>query len=264
VCLVVNFQESFYDESADYRRGSPHLEHLHVYDKLVAIVVSEIDHLADSGLPPKVLEIGAGHGGYTEPVLAYGCDVTAVEMSRPSLDHLNKRFGHNPGFAGVYDPDAGLRGVGAGYSLILCVSVLHHIPDYMATISKLVEKLALGGTLITLQDPLWYPRADRRARYLNSAGYALWRLQQGNIVHSLGNRIRRMSRTYDDQNPADMVEYHVVRQGVNEEEIIADLRGQFGDVRLIKYWTNQSALFQAIGERTQFDNTFGVIARGAV
>ncbi len=30
-------------------------------------------------------ETGAGHGGYTEPVLAAGCAVTAVELSEAAL-----------------------------------------------------------------------------------------------------------------------------------------------------------------------------------
>ncbi len=76
-----------------------------------------------------MLEIGAGHGGFTEPVLAAGCEVTAVEASRPSLRTLEHRYGHNPSFRAVLDPDGSLEGVSGTYSLILIVAVLHHIPD---------------------------------------------------------------------------------------------------------------------------------------
>lgn len=258
---VTNFQESFYDESIDYRLGSPHLAHLHVYDRLVGIALGEVDRLAECGLPLKVLELGAGHGGYTEPVLAAGCDVTAVEMSRPSLDHLERRFAHNRGFTGAYSPDADIARLESDYSLILGVSVLHHIPDYMAAISDLVDHLAIGGTMLFLQDPLWYPRADKRALALNTVGYAAWRIKQGNARQALQTRLRRMRRTYDDSNPSDMVEYHVVRQGVDEKEIVAALRDRFEQVELVSYWTNQSAVFQRIGERAKLVNTFGVIAR---
>jgi SAM-dependent methyltransferase len=258
---VTNFQESFYDGSVDYRLGSPHLAHLHVYDRLVGIALDEINRLAQAGLALKVLELGAGHGGYTEPVLAAGCDVTAVEMSRPSLDHLERRFAHNPGFTGVYNPGADIAGLESDYALILCVSVLHHIPDYMAAIRELVDHLVPGGTLLALQDPLWYPRADKRALALNSLGYAAWRVRQGNATQALRTGLRRLSRTYGASNPSDMVEYHVVRQGVDENRIVAELRSVFEQVELLPYWTNQSPWFQRIGERAKLVNTFGVIAR---
>jgi 2-polyprenyl-3-methyl-5-hydroxy-6-metoxy-1,4-benzoquinol methylase len=258
---VINFQESYYDESVDYRHGSPHLAHLHVYDRLVGIALDEVNRLAETGRPLKVLELGAGHGGYTEPMLAAGCHVTAVEMSRPSLDYLEKRFAHNRGFAGAYCPDADIAGLESDYSLVLCVAVLHHIPDYMAAIRDLVDHLAIGGTMLFLQDPLWYPRADKRALALNTVGYAAWRITQGNLSQALRTGVRRLSRSYDDSNPSDMVEYHVVRQGVDENEIVTELRGQFEHVELLPYWTNQSAIFQRIGELARLVNTFGVIAR---
>jgi 2-polyprenyl-3-methyl-5-hydroxy-6-metoxy-1,4-benzoquinol methylase len=43
-----------------------------------------------------VLEVGAGHGGFAKPALAMGCEVTAVDMSGPSIEELKRRFGTNP------------------------------------------------------------------------------------------------------------------------------------------------------------------------
>ena len=99
-----NFQEVFYADGVDYRRGSPHLSYWPLHDRLVATIRSQLTHLADAGLPLRVLELGAGHGAFTEPALAFGCEVTAIEMSRPSIDELNRRIGQNPAFTVSYDP----------------------------------------------------------------------------------------------------------------------------------------------------------------
>jgi SAM-dependent methyltransferase len=259
---IGNIQEHFYNESVDYRHGSPHLSFLHLYDKLIAIVLRQLDYLVEVDLPLDVLELGAGHGGYTEPVLAAGCRVTAVEMSAPSQQYLEKRFGYNEAFSTIYDAAGLLEEVSRTYSLILCVSVLHHIPDYMETLRKLMDRLSPGGVIVTLQDPLWYPTTNKWALWLNTIGYAFWRSRQGSVRRGISTRLRRIRRTYDESNPADMVEYHVVRQGVNQKEILKTLGEQFAEVELISYWTNQSAVVQRLGEKLGLINTFGIVLKG--
>ena len=80
-----------------------------LYERLVGIIRDSIDDLSTAGLRLDVLEIAAGHGGFTEPVLAAGCHVTAVEVSRPSLRTLEDRYGHNPGFRAGSTPMAPWR-----------------------------------------------------------------------------------------------------------------------------------------------------------
>ena len=135
----MNLQEMHYLPSVDYRRGSPHLSHLALHDRLVEVLRGVVQRLADQGLPLRVLEIGAGHGGFTEPALAMGCEVTAVDMSGPSVDELRRRFGTNPKLRAVHDPDGTLRDVGNDYSLLMFVSVLHHIPDYISYLQRCMQ-----------------------------------------------------------------------------------------------------------------------------
>ena len=259
---IQELQETLYGEEVDYRAGSPHLAHWQLYDRLVGIVRCQVDRLADRGLPLDVLEIGAGHGGYTEPALAAGCAVTAVEMSRPSLAEMSRRFGHNSRFTPVFDPDGSLGGAAGLYSMILCVSVLHHIPDYLGFLDRALDKLAPGGCLLTLQDPLWYARAGRRSRLLDRAGYYSWRLGQGDLWRGLATTGRRVRGRYDDTNPSDMVEYHAIRAGVNEDAILDLITRRFDAVSLVPYWSNQSAVVQRLGSRLGVDNTFGITAVG--
>jgi SAM-dependent methyltransferase len=252
-------QASYYDETVDYRRGSPHLSHWSLYDRLLAITRQCLRDLRDAGMPPKVLEIGAGHGGFTEPVLAAGCDLTAVEASQWSLSELIKRYGDNPDFHGVLDPDGSVD-VGGDFSLILMASVLHHIPDYLAFLDSVTRRLAPGGALLTLQDPLWYARAGKLSHLLDRAGFYAWRLGQGDIVRGACSFARRVRGKLDESNPSDMVEYHVLREGVDEVAIAELLKPRFRTTEILRYWSNQSRITQRFGTRIGAANTFGISA----
>lgn len=257
-------QEVGFGESHNYRQGSPHLRHWHLYDRLVELLRDAIDDVAVAGLPLTVLEVGAGHGGYTEPALAHGCSVTATEMSRPSIDRLDKKFHLNRNFSSYFDSDGSLSILGdRKYSLILCSSVLHHIPDYVGFIDKACrDHLNPGGTFLSVQDPLWYPDLDRVTYYLTKTSYFVWRLAQGKYLNGVQTRIRRLRREYDESNPADMVEYHVVRSGVNHRDIATLMIPQFESVELTRYWSCIDPAWQRIGELCKRTNTFTLRAKG--
>jgi SAM-dependent methyltransferase len=257
--VMQEHQEAVYTAVVDYRAGSPHLAHHALYDRLVDILRQTLRDLTAAGLPMSVLEVGAGHGGFTEPALAAGCQVTAVEMSRPSLGRLCEKFGSNPNFTGVFDRDGGLADAGDGYSLVLFVSVLHHIPDYLKALAVASKRLAPGGALLSLQDPIWYPRQTRLARGIDRTGYYLWRLPRGNRRRGAAAFVRRARGRLDESQRSDMVEYHVVRSGVDECAVRDLLLQDFGDVRIISYWSNQSGPVQRIGTRLGLQNTFGLI-----
>ena len=248
----------------DYRLGSPHLTHWSLYERLVGIVRNCIGDLNAAGVGQDVLEIGAGHGGYTEPVLAAGCRVTAVEASRPSLRTLERRYGGNPRFQAVFDSDGSLDDVSGTFSLVLIVSVLHHIPDYVSFLERVTRLLAPNGSLLTLQDPLWYSRLARSTRTVDRSGYYMWRLGQGNSRQAIRTLTRRVRGVHDPTNPADMVEYHVVRDGVDELAVSEALKERFHSVDLLPYWSNQLGVFQKLGDRMHLANTFGVLATGYV
>lgn len=259
--LMANLQEAHYHRGIDYRKGSPHLSHLPLYDRLVEVLRRTIQKLADQGLPLRVLEVGAGHGGFTEPALAMGCEVTAVDMSGPSLDELQRRFGTNPKLKVCYDPEGTLCDVDDDYALLTFVSVLHHIPDYMSYLKNASQRIASGGAFLTLQDPLWYSR-HRAAHSAEQAAYFGWRLTQGNYISGLRTRLRRMQGILDEKNPNDMVEYHVIRDGVDDQAVLSFTRAAFAEITFIPYWSSQLGVAQYLGERFGLHNYFGVAAHG--
>jgi hypothetical protein len=61
-----------------------------------------------------------------------------------------------------------------------------------------------------------------------------------------------------------MVEYHVVRNGVDEEALQRLLAPVFQEVKLHRYWSTQSALLQSVGERFGWQAAFGILASNRV
>jgi SAM-dependent methyltransferase len=258
------FQELAHPAGHNYRTGSPHLTHLHLYERLVATLRQAMGDTVARGLPATMLEIGAGHGGFTEPALAYGWRVTATEMSRPSIDHMRERYDANPSFRAVFDEDGSLTALGGErFALILCASVLHHIPDYLQAIRSAVERHLLpGGAFVGLQDPLWYPSLSRTTHTASDIAYLSWRLTQGNYLRGIKSRLRWLRGAYDDANPSDLVEYHVVRSGVDHRRIQVELARRFDSAAILPYWSTQSRAWQRAGEALHLKNTFAALALG--
>lgn len=257
-------QESGYGKGHDYSSVSPHLKHRLLRNYLVNLLFDEIRRTKAAGLPPRVLEIGAGHGGYTEPTLAFGCAVTATEMSRASLEHLRSRYGSNPTFQAVFDEDGSLGVLDRErFSMVLCASVLHHIPDYLEFLEgPVMDHLTPGGSIVTFQDPLWYPRMRHLDLGLSRLSYLSWRVTRGNYLEGTRTRLRRLRGIRDERNPRDMVEYHVVRSGVDEQRLVEMLAARFESVRLVPYWSTQAAFWQRLGQMSARTNTFSIVATG--
>ena len=257
-------QELGFGADHDYRAGSPHLRHWRLYDRLSDVLRAAVSDLIERGLPPNVLEVGAGHGGFTEVALATGASVTATEMSRPSLGRLDERYRTNPRLRTAFDSDGSLDVLeDKRFSLVVCSSVLHHIPDYLSFLAgPMLHHLAPGGTFLSFQDPLWYPSVGQITRRLDRWAFLAWRVGQGNLRQGMATFIRRQRGVYDEDRPNDMVEYHVLRQGCDHEAIRRLLEPSFQDVSVEVYWSTASPLLQRIGDRMSRPNTFLVQARG--
>lgn len=238
-------------------RGSPHLKH----DALRQSIIEELEALCVPG--ERWLDIGAGHGAFVAVPLERGMSAVATEMSEPALHEFQRRLGA----AGLEvraasDEDTGVL-PGERFRVISMISVIHHIPDYGSAIESLVgDHLEPGGAFVCFQDPLYYPRLGRLRHGLHRALYYTWRLAQGDVGGGIGRVLRRRRRVFDETTAHDMVEYHVVRDGVDEEAILALLRPHFADVRLVPYWSSQGGGAHRLGHLLRLRNTFGIVATG--
>jgi SAM-dependent methyltransferase len=256
-------QSNHYGPEYDYLNESPHLKHRHLYEGLTSRIASAIESSDPAGSRPEVLEIGAGDGSVTADLLSRGYSVTATEMSSASIESMEGRFGSDENFRAVLDPgDLSALG-GARFDAVLFASVLHHIPDYLTAIGNAADAhLREGGALVSIQDPLWYPRMEARTKRISDLAYMSWRLTRGELLRGVKTRMRRRISGLSEEAPGDAVEYHVVRDGVDEEAIASLLGGRFAEVETVSYWSSQGSLQQRIGERLSLENTFALFATG--
>jgi len=255
-------QQAEHDSGHDYAKGSPHLLHHTIRDRIVRRIHGLVGEVIDQQGGCRVLEIGAGHGAFTDHLLAAGAEVEVTEMSEPSAEFLAHRYRHNPRVRVVHDVTGEAAHHGEPVNGVVCISVLHHIPDYLGDVSRLTDRVTPGGFFVSFQDPLWYPRRAALSLGADRAAYFWWRLGQGELRRGLATRTRRLRGVHDPSNPADMVEYHVVRKGVDEEALRKLLLRSFTSAETERYWSTQSPTLQLIGERYGPRTSFGIVARG--
>jgi SAM-dependent methyltransferase len=252
-----NFQEAGHGVGHDYVAGSPHLKHAALRNKIESSLSNIYSGLGATG-SAQVLEIGAGHGPFTRTLLSMGANVTVTEMSKPSVDHLSNVFAGESAVKVIHD--AGGRWTfetDRKFDAVICVSVLHHIPDYLAAIRRYAEITKPGGAFVSWQDPLWYSRLRFVDRSAAQVAYYLWRLTQGDLLRGAKTVSRRLRGALDESEESDMVEYHVVRKGVDEEAVEELLISLFESVTIERYWSTQSTWGQQWGERRGFVSSFG-------
>jgi SAM-dependent methyltransferase len=257
---IGHLQERAHGHGHDYAKGSPHIRHHRIRERVVAGLHGMVGRVVERNGRCRVLEVGAGHGTFTDHLAAAGAEVRVTEMSAPSADVLRHRFRNNARVTVVHDPDGEEVFGTEPLDAVVCISVLHHIPDYLGAVERLVRRVEPGGAFFSVQDPLWYPRRSALSMNLDRGAYLLWRLGQGELRRGLATRARRLRGRYDETNEADMSEYHVVRQGVDEDALRKLLAPAFHQVELRRYWSTQSGVLQVLGERLAPATTFGFLA----
>jgi SAM-dependent methyltransferase len=237
--------------------GSPHLNHASVwaiYERMVRKALSAVRP------KPRVLDLGAGDGTASRLWVEAGASLTAVDSSPEQLRLLKER--HPSAITVEGDAIEFLHQQAGRFDVVSHVSMLHHIPDYLALLRASAGAVAEGGALLTFQDPLRYDRLPRGHYLASQAFYIPWRLTEGNVIRGIGNRLRRTRGIYREDNQDDQEEYHFHRNGVDADAIVAQMAPDFAQVDIEIYFSGHARLAQWMGERMRVRSTFGILATG--
>ena len=254
-----------FDEMAEERliNGSPHLKHQNLRRLHRELLSQAANGTARPTKEIEVLELGAGDGLASIPWFEIGVGkIVAVDPSAAMLKRFIARaatYGLNVEVASA-DADSFLKATPAQFDVVSFASVLHHIPDYLASVRAAIHVLRPGGSLITFQDPLRYDAMPRLHHLADRAAFLSWRTTQGELRRGLKTRLRRLRGVYSANEPSDYEEYHVVRNGVDSAAIVAALAPRFERVQETRYWSTPATLWQAVGERLRFQTEFGILA----
>jgi SAM-dependent methyltransferase len=250
----------------DYIDAAPHIKHAALRDLYCNLVLEVYDAAAKFANPPRVLDLGAGEGSVTLPFLRLGAHVLAVDLSENQLNTLrDKCQGHEDRLEirceDVYDT---LADEHREFDIIAVNSFLHHIPDYLSLIRKATSLLSNRGLFFSFQDPLRYATVGLSTRLFTDVGYSIWRLKRGPISDVIGGFSRRLRLSrgiYRDNCRQDNAEYHVVRQGVDQDAIVSLFESLDFDCRMTLYYSSHHNLFQKIGKSVGIVNHFSMIAQ---
>lgn len=256
---------SAYDEKAtrEYLNGSPHHKHDLLRKLYAKLVVQVFDGAKEHTNTPKILDLGAGEGSVTLTFLELGGKVVAVDISNSQLDALKIKCDHFGDMLEVRceDINVTLKDKSEKYDIIIINSFLHHVPDYIGMIREVVEVLSPHGQFFSFQDPLRYDTNGIITATFCKLAYFCWRVFQGDLIGGLKRRIRRGRGIYLEGSVHDNAEYHVTRNGLDQEAIRGLFREQDFDCNIISYFSTQSRLFQHIGTLLGMTNTFAIIAK---
>lgn len=257
-------QSSVFNSHSAYAHA-PHLRHPRLKQLIAGTLADLVTEIRLRTGACRVLDIGAGHGDFTNVLLQAGANVVVSEMSEASVKELSRRYGTLDTVDVVYDP-TGERVFEryTAFDLVTCISLLHHIPDYLAFVRRLTGLITNGGAFASFQDPMLYSTQSKAIRILHRSAFYMWRVGQGNLRRGLQTTIRRARGVFDVEHPSDMVEYHVVRDGVNHLALLNLLQKSFDQVRLVTYWSTPATPMQRLGERLRLESEFGLVARGLV
>jgi SAM-dependent methyltransferase len=205
----------------EYIEGAPHVKHASLRRLYAQLLTDVYDRAAEQTECPTALDLGAGEGSATRPLLTLGVRVTAVDHSESQLEALAKKCGafRDRLELRLEDIDTTLQSIGRKFDIIVTCSFLHHIPDYLGMIRQSIALLKPHGQFFSCQDPMRYDTNGRLARAFSDGAYFSWRVFRGDVWGGLKRRIRRSRGVHLPDSAADNTEYHVTRNGVDQDAI---------------------------------------------
>jgi SAM-dependent methyltransferase len=256
-----------YDDagSKDYIDGAPHLKHDSLRRLYASLLVDVFSSAKIHNQVPRVLDLGAGEGSVTLPMLELGAEVTAVDLSSDMLAELKRKCSKFADRLTVREEgvEVALQNVEGQFEIITANSFLHHVPDYFGMLEGVIQRLSAHGQFFSFQDPLKYSTLRPGTRTFDRMAFFTWRVGKADAWNGLKRYLRRARGEFQADSAYDNAEYHVLRGGVDQAGMKALFEKHGFTCKVIPYFSTQSSLFQPIGAAIGFQNTFAFVASRA-
>lgn len=246
----------------DYVDGAPHIKHTSLRRRYGELVVRVFDEAKKHNKVPRILDIGAGEGSVTISFLELGATVVATDISESQLAALKnkcERFGDRLEIRCEDVSDTVRRNV-AEFDIIVASSFLHHVPDYLGMINNLMKILTPNGQFFSFQDPLRYDSLGKLELLYSNLSYMWWRIFKGDFIGGLQRRLRRSRGVYLQDCKHDNAEFHVTRNGVDQDAISSLFLANGFECEIHSYFSTQNRFLQLVGEWLGIINTFAIVA----
>ena len=262
---VVLANISVFDSEATktYAIRAPHLKHTKLKMLNSQLIGNVFEFAKQHTKNPKVLDLGAGEGSVTLLFLELGAKVVAVDVSSSQLDALRSKCEMYSDMLEVRceDINVTLANKSEKYDIIVSSSLLHHVPDYLEMISKAIIMLSLHGQYFSFQDPLRYDTVNKFTLLFSKLAYFSWRVFQSDAIGGLKRWLRRTRGIFLDDSVSDITEFHVIRNGVDQDTICRLFKAHAIECEIVSYFSTQSRFFQTLGTLLGIKNHFSAVAR---
>jgi len=117
------------------------------------------------------------------------------------------------------------------------------------------------GAILLLSRPLRYNSIGKPTLMFSTLAYFSWRVLKGDVLGGFKRRLRRRRGIYLEDSMHDNADYHVTRNGVDQDAICRLFEERGFDYNTVRYFSTQSRLFQRMGSALGLRNTFAVVAQ---
>lgn len=175
----------------------------------------------------RILDAGGGSGNASRYLLERGFEPVVVDVSEEMIELWRAKasaLGYEP-HTEVAELERFFAEDQRQWDLVVFSSVLHHLEDPLGLLHLVVPRLAAGGFVVTVFDPLQVPRRGAVLRKLDYLGWLLVHART-ELPRLIAQRLRP-HRTEEEEQPvnvAAIAERHAV-SGLDDSAIATSLAG---------------------------------------
>ncbi len=208
---------------------------------------------------PHCLDVGAGTGNIALKLLGYdAASITGVDLSKEMLSKLREKLAQYKSKATVKliarDIDSFLENNDQTFDFIVISSVLHHLPDYYATIKNLQQVLRPGGVIFITHEPFRCTRkkGGLQEKMIKKLDYAFYFLRY--LMFIFAGKLKYLNR---DCHYSD---FHTGEKAINIKEFAKSFDDNY-KLSVNKFAVAKFALSAKMLNRKRLFNNFEIIVK---